>query len=328
MSRTVALTGATGFVGSALARRLHSAGWIIRALIRSPASPPVILSDIPIQWISGDLHDSQSLTRLVDGADDVVHCAGLVQGVSLEHFLAVNADGVERLARAACGLSRLPRFLLVSSLAAREPNISPYAASKRQGETVLASIAQGMGWVIVRPPPVYGPGDRALWPLFNLMGKGIAPKLGGDAARFSLIFIDDLAEAIVMCLACDVERGTVFEVHDGHLHGYRWDDVIDTIREVCECSVFRFSMPEYALHVAAAINIIASRMTGSQPMLTHGKVRELRHHDWVCDNAVVQNMTAWRPLVSLPEGLRRTFHSRSPASVSPPPSSTPLGPAS
>ena len=93
MSRTIALTGATGFIGRTLARRLTSTGWQIRGLVRSSSqSLPQI--EIAIQWMEGDLGDPDSLRRLVSGVDAIVHCAGAVRGASQAHFNHVNVDGV------------------------------------------------------------------------------------------------------------------------------------------------------------------------------------------------------------------------------------------
>ena len=306
MPRTVALTGATGFIGSALAHRFHTAGWFVRALIRA-SSLTANLTTIPIQYIEGDLTDVESLHRLVEGVDDVVHCAGLVRAASASDFESVNVHGVENIVRACSQQTRVPRFLLMSSLAAREPSLSSYAMSKFQGEVQLALLAKELEWTVLRPPAVYGPGDRELRPLFAWMGRGIALKLAHDQARFSLLYVDDLADAVVMCLEHSTSTPRVAELHDGYSDGYRWNDVIDTVERVRRRRVARFSISESILNGVAFCNIAVSRLTGRTPMFTPGKVRELRHHDWVCDNATIYDAIGWMPKVSLDEGLRRTF---------------------
>ncbi len=137
MFDTIAITGATGFVGAVLTRRLAAAGRKIRALIR-PASTHKRPADIDVKWIEGDLENSESLRRLVHGADAVVHCAGAVRGATRAQFNRVNVDGLARLVKLAVAQHPTPPFLLISSLAAREPQLSHYAASKREGEEVLA----------------------------------------------------------------------------------------------------------------------------------------------------------------------------------------------
>jgi nucleoside-diphosphate-sugar epimerase len=306
MSRTIALTGATGFIGSAVARRLERAGWRLRVLVRC-SSPRVRLAGIAVQWVQGDLEDIESLRRLVRGAYAVVHCAGAVRGASHGDFNRVNVAGVARLVQAATDTNPLPRFLLISSLAAREPHLSPYAASKRQGEEVLAALAGKISWAALRPAAVYGPGDRELLPLFRCMGWGIAPVVGPERARFSLLYVDDLAEAVLRWLACGNRESRTFELHDGRPEGYTWDNVVATVACLRGKRVLRLHIPLLMLRLLAEVNLMGARVVGYAPMLTPGKVCELRHTDWVCDNTRFGKETGWAPSVSLEQGLRRTL---------------------
>ncbi len=310
MSRIVALTGATGFIGGAIAHRLRTANWQIRALAR-PTSRRDHLAGLDIHWIEGDLSDLESLRRLVLGADAVVHCAGVVRGASSGYFTRVNRYGVSRLVQAATEQLPTPRFLLISSVAAREPHLSPYAASKRQGEEELAAGAGEMQWAALRPSVVYGPRDKELLPLFRWMYRGIALVLGPTDGRFSMLYVDDLAEAVVQWLKCGSTRQRVFELHDGQPDGYRWNDLINRMARVRGGRVRQMRISAPFLSLLAAINFMAARVAGYAPMLTPGKVRELRHSDWVCDNTLLTRETGWIPRVRLEEGLRRTLKSDS-----------------
>jgi nucleoside-diphosphate-sugar epimerase len=306
MSRTIALTGATGFIGRTLALRLISSGWQIRGLVR-PSSQGSSKVEVAIQWIQGDLGDPDSLRHLVSGVDAILHCAGAVRGASQEHFNSVNVDGVARLVQVAREQHQLPRFLLMSSLAAREPHLSLYAASKRQGEEALAAGAGDMAWTAFRPPAVYGPGDKELLPLFRWTGRGIAPILGRADARFSLLYVEDLAEAVVKWL--DFRRGErqCFELHDGRPGGYSWGEVIETVARFYGKTPFYLRVPESVLLFLARLNLTTALLLGYAPMLTPGKVRELRHHNWVCDNDALSREIGWFPRTSLEEGLRLTL---------------------
>jgi nucleoside-diphosphate-sugar epimerase len=306
MSRTIALTGATGFIGGALARRLETIGWQIRALVR-PASLGARYAETTIQWIEGELEDLDSLRRLVNNVYAVVHCAGAVRGASQAQFDGVNVDGVARLVQAVREQHRMPRFLLISSLAAREPHLSPYAASKRHGEDILAAAAGEMNWAVLRPPAVYGPGDKELLPLFRWIGKGIAPVLGPRSARFSLLYVEDLAEAVGRWLNSETEERRVFALHDGHPDGYSWDDVVDIVARLYNRHVFRIHVPVSILRLLAGLNLGAAQIFGYAPMFTPGKLRELNHLNWVCDNNALTRETGWTPRVSLVEGLQRTL---------------------
>jgi 2-alkyl-3-oxoalkanoate reductase len=306
MPGIIALTGATGFIGGALARRLHAENWQIRALAR-PTSKREFLSDIDVEWIVGDLDDTESLGRLVRNVNAVVHCAGAVRGASSEHFFHINSQGVSKLVEAARKEHPKPRFLLISSLAAREPHLSHYAASKKQGEVALAEGAGGMPWAALRPPPVYGPGDKEMLPLFRWMYRGIAPVIGSADARFSMLYVDDLSDAIVRWLACGSTLQGFFELHDGQQNGYCWEDLIRVISRLRGRQVYRIPIPILPLEWLARMNVWTAGLTGYAPMLTPGKIRELKHLDWTCDNALFSRETGWNPKIHLEEGLRRTL---------------------
>jgi nucleoside-diphosphate-sugar epimerase len=306
MSDTIAITGATGFVGGALIRRLAATGRQIQALIR-PVSIHKRPADIAAKWVDGDLDDMESLDRLVQDVDAVVHCAGTVRGATQAQFNRVNIDGVARLVHASTKRHPVPRFLMISSLAAREPQLSYYAASKRQGEEVLSQKSGKLSWTVFRPCAVYGPGDRELLPVFRWMEKGIAPILGSGNGRFSMLYVRDLAEAVVRWLDHSSCQARKFELHDGNPGGYSWQDVIETIKQLRAKPVVRLKIPVALAKALGAINLLAARAFGYAPMLTPGKVRELGHANWVCDNAALNSATGWSPQILLPEVLQQTL---------------------
>ena len=306
MEYTVALTGATGFIGKRVARRLAANGCKLQALARA-TSDRSRLSGFNIHWVEGTLEDPDSLGRLVRGADAVVHCAGAVRGATQAHFDRLNVDGAARLVRAAVEQHPVPRFLLISSLAAREPGLSYYAASKRKAETVLADQAGSMPWAVLRPPAVYGPGDKEMLPLLRWMARGVALVVGSGNERISLLYVDDLAEAVIKWLQNEQCSKAVFELHDGYPGGYLWQDVIATIEHLTRKRVRSLKVPLTVLKTVSSLNLSTARIFGYAPMFTPGKLRELRHPDWVCDNARVSEEMGWTPRVSLEEGLRRTL---------------------
>lgn len=306
MRGTAALTGATGFIGNTVARRLLADGWQVRALVR-PASTSTRLIGPSVEWVEGELDEPSSLNSLVRNADVVVHCAGIVRGRIQADFARVNVDAVTRLARAAATQNPAPRFVLISSLAAREPELSAYATSKWQGELALSKAADGMAWVALRPPAVYGPGDKELLPLFRWMMRGLGPVLSHPGARFSLLYVDDLAEAVVKWVDSASQDRRAFELDDGRPDGYTWSDVVEVAERLRGKRIRCLPVPWLVLHVLAKTNELAAPVLGYAPMLTSGKVRELRHPNWVCDNTRFNRATSWVPQVSLEEGLRRTL---------------------
>ena len=306
MSRTIALTGATGFIGAMLVDHLLAAGWNVRALVR-PRSAHRIAEKPGLETVTGSLQDSESLNRLVQGAAAVVHCAGAVRGATAADFNAVNVDGLEQLVRAALSLTPRPRFLSLSSLAARAPELSHYASSKHQGELALAAMAEDMEWVALRPPAVYGPGDKEMLPLFQWMERGIALVLGEPHARVSLLYVEDLCAAVLSCLDAGSCRCGVYELNDTQTGGYSWDEIIAKVSALRGRRIISLRLPAALLNLIARINVAVARLIGYAPMLTPGKVRELRHPDWVADNSALTAAIGWQPLFPLEQGLQRTM---------------------
>jgi nucleoside-diphosphate-sugar epimerase len=305
VTQTIAITGATGFIGRRICSRLLEARCRVRALVRSPRRASERLPDT-VELIEGSLADPDRLTELVDGADGVVHCAGAVRGATREQFDRVNVDGVRALLRALQAQPQPPRLLSLSSLAAREPGLSHYAASKRRGEQVLAEEAGKVAWVALRPPAVYGPGDTELLPLFRAMARGLAPVPGSPVARFSMLYVDDLAGAVLAWVNARDLRGGVYSLEDGRKGGYDWPDVAEIVSGICGRRVRLLPVPAWLLNALAATNSLAARVLGYAPMLTPEKLRELRHPDWVCDSEALQAELGWRPCFPLEAGLRAT----------------------
>ena len=304
----IALTGATGFIGTVLRERLLAAGYRVQALYRPrPGRAPQDTAGL--KWIAGSLDDRDALAALVDGAEAVVHCAGNVRGARRADFDRVNEAGVLAIVRAAEREAGCRRFLLLSSLAAREPQLSDYARSKRLGEQALQANAGRLAWVALRPPAVYGPGDREMLPVFKSMARGLAPIPGKGDGRFSLIHVADLASAVVAWLDGDGESGRTYELDDGHEHGYDWDTLLATASRVLRdhAPIRRLPIPIPCLRLVAGINLAAARVLGYAPMLTPGKVREITHADWVGDGSALTQATGWRPLIGFERGLADTL---------------------
>jgi nucleoside-diphosphate-sugar epimerase len=299
MPGPVALTGATGFIGKILLDRLTGAGLQVRALTRQPRPPQT-----NTQWVRGDLENTASLQELVRGAAAVIHCAGAVRGASLAAFLQTNTQGTLHLVEAALQQASPPRFLFISSLAAREPQLSWYATSKYRAEQTLAERAGTMPWTVFRPTAVYGPGDRELSPLFRATRRGVLPMVGRNTTHFGLLHVEDLATAVLAWLAADPPPEGVFELDDGTPGGYDRDQIAHIAGEVWDRPVRLLTLPATLIALVAGVNLVLSRLCRYAPMLTPGKVRELTHPDWVCDNTPLrQALPDWQPRIRLRDAL-------------------------
>lgn len=305
MDTTVALTGASGFIGGVIAQHFREAGWHVRGLARSPRQAQE-LEGLGIEPVQGNLENPTSLLALVKDSVGVIHCAGAIRGIRREDFYQTNVMGVSHMIQACLAQPSLPRFVLLSSLAAREPSLSPYAWSKYEGESVLTREAGALQWSIFRPPAVYGPQDRALLPLFTMLRKGIGIQLGPSQAKFSLIHVDDLANAILHWLKNGGPPFQTFEIDDGFPGGYSWNDVFRLSNPHLRLCL---RIPPIMLKIVGKSNEIFSRLFGYAPLFTSGKVAELLHPNWICNSSHMTQTLGWTPQISLREGLRRLFTS-------------------
>jgi nucleoside-diphosphate-sugar epimerase len=271
-----AVTGATGFLGQHLVRALADAGWRVRILARRPPLSP-FWSGIEPEVVPGDLGDEAALRRLCEGADALIHNAGLISGDQAQ-LDKVNVEGARRAALAMRAVSPAARFVLVSSLAAREPRLSPYAASKRAGETAAHEALEGR-LTIARPPAIYGPGDRETLRFFQIAERSpVLPMLAPDA-RVALIHAGDAARQIV-ALADSEPLGGVYALADGRPDGYGWRELMQTFADVAGKPRSLLHVPPNTLFFLAAASMIGEGWRGGTATLTFGKVRELTHRDW------------------------------------------------
>jgi nucleoside-diphosphate-sugar epimerase len=304
MASCVALTGATGFIGRHLVESLIARGLEVRALCRRPEQARLPAG---VTVVEGDLEDDAGLARLVDGAEAIVHSAGLIKAAASADLYRVNAAGTARLVRACTGRPRPPRLIFLSSLAARHPELSDYAASKRRAEQELIREAKGMHWTALRPPAVYGPGDRETFQLFRLLRHGWLPTPALETARLSLIYVEDLCDAAATLLSAPIESGSLLEIRDACEAGYSWRAVAEAGGRHIGRKVVCVPLPRSVMRAAAVATQSLSRITGHVPRISPGKVRELYHDDWVCRDNPLTRLTPWRPKVGLDEGIGRTL---------------------
>jgi nucleoside-diphosphate-sugar epimerase len=303
LTRLAAVTGATGFLGGYIVDALIAAGWRVRILVRRPGDPPQ-LAGRDFETVLGDLSDRPALDALIDQADAVVHAAGLIKARDRATFHAINVGGTANLVAALNDCPAPKRLIYVSSMVAREPRLSAYAETKREGENALSALSRG-GWSVVRPCAVYGAWDRETLALFQSAVRGIFPVAGSRRGRVALIHASDAACAVAKL--CDwTESGQVFEITDRRVDGYGWDEIAGAADEAVGNKALRLPLPAIAVHAAAVTNMLAARLIGRTPILTPGKAREILHEDWgsLAERQPPSNL--WQPRIGLNEGFRDT----------------------
>jgi nucleoside-diphosphate-sugar epimerase len=271
----IALTGATGFVGRAVVSALASGEHDLSALVRNIGKAR-LPADVAVA--RGDLENARSLDGLLRDVDVVVHIAGVIRAVSRAGYFTANESGTRSVAEAALR-NRVKRFVHISSLSAREPQLSAYGASKRAGEQVLGKFMDRMSIVILRPPAVYGPGDRATLPLLKALTRRYAVLPGRADARFSLIHVGDLARVIAEAAANNATG--IFELDDGKPGGYDWRELGRLASQIEQKTITPIFLMKPVLMALAASVEVFSKMAQKPAMISRDKIRELYHPDWV-----------------------------------------------
>ena len=291
--RTLAVTGGTGFVGSHLLRVAGDGGYEIRALTRGWRPPQA-----RIHWIEGALDRPESLAALCEGADAVVHIAGLINAATRAGFETVNVGGTLAMIDAARAAG-VRRFIHISSLAAREPDLSDYGWSKAKAERVVA--ASGLDWTILRPPAIYGPGDRETFELFKMARRGLValPPKG----RFSVIHVEDFCR-LILALADRPETFLqTYEPDDGRPDGWDHRLFARTLGRIFGKRAATVAMPKLVMQGAAQVDRLVRR---SNAKLTPDRVRYFCHPDWVVAPDARPPETLWTPAIRTATGLKAT----------------------
>jgi uncharacterized protein YbjT (DUF2867 family) len=291
---TIAVTGATGFVGKALIGQALDQGLEIRALARRPQDPRA-----GVEWVAGDLADTAALAALVTGAEAVIHVAGLTNARSPAAFEVANVAGTLAMVQA-CLAAGVPRFIFVSSLAAREPGLSAYGGSKHRAERLV--MASGIDWTIVRPPAVYGPHDSDMFELFRAARWGFVPM--PDGGRTSIIHADDLSR-LLLALLPGGEHVThrSFEPDDGKPGGWGHHELALAIGWAVGRRPKVIRLSRRTMELAAKADRLVRR---GRAKITLDRVGYMSHPDWAASEGAMVPRHVWHPRIETREGLKDT----------------------
>lgn len=313
----MALTGATGFIGSHLAEALMNHGFEIRLFVRRKTG---FIDNIEAKgakvFVSGP-DDREALEKTVKDADTVIHCAGLTKALREQDYIDVNANLTKNILDL---LDRQQKFIFLSSQAASGPSnndipidentppapITYYGKSKLMAECYIEKWAQREygRYTILRPSVVYGPRERDMYCMFRLIKQGVMPLLNGGRMRLSIIHVHDLVSAIIKAALNPCDNQTYFVSGD---NGYSWKEVCETIQwAVNRAKVLKINLPVSAISPIACLFDTVALARGKPALLNSQKLIEIRQSSWLCSNSKIKTHLKWKPEISLKEGILRT----------------------
>lgn len=306
----VAITGATGFIGRHLTTYLAGRDVSVRAIVRPASMRPVpagaTLVRAPLQ--------AAPLAEAFAGVDVVVHLAAVVSTVREREYTDINVEGTRAVADAARAAGA--RLVHVSSLAAAGPApssaprceedaprpLTAYGRSKLESEQVVRSTA-GLRWTILRPGVVYGPGDRAMLPLFRLARRSILPLVGCCDAAYTFIYVNDAVRTIEAALKNTAEGETVFV---GHSRPVVARELLDLVQSVLGRRATFVRIPDGVAYLAALAGEVAGRAIGAPLPLNRSRLAELSAAGFVCAVDRMRDRLGIVAEVGLREGLSET----------------------
>jgi nucleoside-diphosphate-sugar epimerase len=333
------VTGATGFIGSQLTRRLVANGDAVTCLVRNPDKATALVQ-MGARLAPGDIRDASAVSAAVAGNDVVYHLAGVVTAFRRQEMMETNVNAFRTLAAACAVRDDPPTLIYVSSLAAAGPStndrprvesdplcpVSIYGRSKRDAEVIAEEFAGRMPISIVRPPIVFGEGDQNMRNLFRSVFRlGVHLALGVAYSRYSLIHVSDLVDALVLCAARGARLMPADQLVTPREHGdaaagpsgyyFAAGDEQPTFAELgsligvalgrARVRICR-SSNTVLLWPAAAAAELAARLRGRPYIFNFDKAREAQAGAWTCSSRAIRAQCGFAPSAPLIDRLRQT----------------------
>ncbi len=321
MSEKILVTGSTGFIGARLLHYLAGEGTRVRVLLRPESAGDALPGTVEIA--RGSYLDIQALGQAVKGVDRIIHLAGVTKALDEAGYDAGNIMPAGNLLAAVQKENPgLQRFLFVSSLAAAGPAaegikgvsesddprpVSAYGRSKLRAEALCFDNAGDVPVTVVRPPAVYGPGDRDILQVFQMLAKGVLVSPGDVMRqRFSMIHVDDLVRGIMMAARSDKTAGSTYYITSPA--ALSWNDVIEAARPVLGFKkLHTISLPKPLVFLAGFMAGAAGTLSRKPSIINRDKAYELVQDYWVCQSIQARLDFDFEAEIPLEEGIAKTI---------------------
>ncbi len=321
MGETILVTGSTGFIGARLLKLLAGEGTSVRVFLR----PESAAGTMPAATVAvrGSFGDPEALRRAVEGVDRIVHLAGVTKAVGEAGFEEGNVMPVRNLLAAVKEHNPgLKRFVFVSSLAAAGPAtegvhgvresdeprpVSAYGRSKLRAEALCMEASASVPVTVVRPPAVYGPGDRDVLQVFLMLSRGVLVSAGNPRKqRFSMIHVDDLVRGIMAAARSERSAGRIYYITSSQ--AWSWEEVIAAARPVLGFrKLRRITLPNSLVFLLGAAAGAAASFSGKPGLLNRDKAGELVQDYWVCSPEAAARDFGFTAATPLGEGVAKTI---------------------
>lgn len=315
------VTGATGFIGSHVADQLLAKGYQVRCSIRKTSNLKW-LKGKPFELVETSFESVDTLRSVVDGVDYIFHIAGVVASKTLNGFMKGNRDATKNLLEATYSYNpNIKRFLHVSSLTVNGPAksinepitenspynpLSKYALSKIEAEKVAINFMDKLNITIVRPPAVYGPRDKDIFIMFDLMNKGLMFYTGYKTHYFSLIHASDLARGIIEAAESNNTVGKIYLISSEEF--YTWEQIYSIIKKVINRKkFFEVRIPNFIIKFAGLISQFLSLFQKKPQIFTYEKAIDMIQLYQICSTQKAKEDFGYKQMISIEDGIAETY---------------------
>ncbi|MFH1374607.1 MAG: SDR family NAD(P)-dependent oxidoreductase [bacterium] len=317
-SRSVLITGANGFVGSRLCRKFAQEGFRVLAGVRR-TSDLSLLDELEVEFRYGDVTRPETLPDMVTGAEFIIHNAGVVKARHPKTFFTVNHTGTRSLFEAIAEHNRsVKKVIYISSLAAAGPSqhgqplteddpprpITAYGRSKLAGENIALSFANRINVLAVRPPGIYGPGDKEILSFFEVINRRIKPYIGNSERKLQLVHVDDLCHAVFLAVTNKTRPGETYFVAENRSYSLR--EMMTLLEQACGKKAYALHIPALLFRTIAGVSEFLFKVVGATPMLTREKAAELLA-SWEISTAKAQRDFGYKSQIPFEKGAAQTY---------------------
>lgn len=313
----VLITGANGFVGARLCRKFLTESFQVIAGVRQNADL-TNLSGLDINYRYGDIVNPETLSEMVKETDYIIHNAGVTKAKTNSGYFIVNELGTENIFEAIKQHNpQIKKVVYISSLAAGGPSfgkpviesdeprpITTYGRSKLAGENKAVSYKDSFPVAAVRPPGVYGPGDKEIFSFFQTLSMRIKPYIGDTSRKIQLVHVDDLCSGVFLAATKNTQSGSVYYIAENR--AYSMKELVLTLQKAIGKSAIPLYLPGSLFKVIAQLSKIAFKLVGATPMLTPEKAGELLA-SWEVSTAKAEKELGFKSEISFENGAKETY---------------------